>query len=84
MASPEDIVLAIREQYRHRLDQPVTDASLTQAILFLAERAEVLVGIWGIGLAPTGERDPYALRRAALGLISAYEQLQAGAPIEGQ
>src|SRR5690606_20919953 len=34
--------------------------------------------IWGIGLAPTGERDPYGLRRAALGLISAYEQLQAG------
>lgn len=79
---PEDIVLAIREQYRHRLDQPVTEASLTQAILFLAERAEVLVGIWGIGLAPTGERDPYALRRAALGLISAYEQLQAGAQLK--
>ncbi|URW83657.1 glycine--tRNA ligase subunit beta [Alcaligenes sp. DN25] len=79
---PEDIVLAIREQYRHRLDQPVTAASLTQAILFLAERAEVLVGIWGIGLAPTGERDPYALRRAALGLISAYEQLQAGAQLK--
>ncbi|MGO3843195.1 MAG: glycine--tRNA ligase subunit beta, partial [Alcaligenes pakistanensis] len=79
---PEDIVLAIREQYRHRLDQAVTAASLTQAILFLAERAEVLVGIWGIGLAPTGERDPYALRRAALGLISAYEQLQAGAQLK--
>lgn len=74
----DEVVLALREQYRHRLDQAVTPASLTQAILFLAERAEVLVGIWGIGLAPTGERDPYALRRAALGLISAYEQLGKG------
>lgn len=74
----EDVVLAIREQYRHRLDQPVHPRTLTQAVLFLAERAEVLVGIWGIGLAPTGERDPYALRRAALGLISAYEQLERG------
>jgi glycyl-tRNA synthetase beta chain len=36
------------------------------------------VGIWGIGLAPTGERDPFGLRRAALGLISAFEQLTAG------
>jgi len=44
----------------------------------MAERLEVLVGIWGIGLVPTGERDPYGLRRAALGLISAYEQLAAG------
>jgi len=74
----EDVVLAIREQYRHRLDQPVHPRTLTQAVLFLAERAEVLIGIWGIGLAPTGERDPYALRRAALGLISAYEQLERG------
>ncbi len=74
----DDVVLAIREQYRHRLDQAVHPRTLTQAVLFLAERAEVLVGIWGIGLAPTGERDPYALRRAALGLISAYEQLQRG------
>ncbi|HRL20648.1 MAG TPA: glycine--tRNA ligase subunit beta [Alcaligenes sp.] len=74
----DDVVLAIREQYRHRLDQPVHPRTLTQAVLFLAERAEVLVGIWGIGLAPTGERDPYALRRAALGLISAYEQLERG------
>ncbi|MCX5591546.1 glycine--tRNA ligase subunit beta [Alcaligenes endophyticus] len=75
---PEEVVLALREQYRHRLDKPVTAFSLTQAILFLAERAEVLIGIWGIGLAPTGERDPYALRRAALGLISAFEQLGHG------
>lgn len=75
---PEEVVLALREQYRHRLDKPVTPFSLTQAILFLAERAEVLIGIWGIGLAPTGERDPYALRRAALGLISAFEQLGRG------
>ncbi|HLT98797.1 MAG TPA: glycine--tRNA ligase subunit beta [Burkholderiaceae bacterium] len=73
-----DIVEAIRQQYRIRLDAPVTEASRTCAVLFMAERLEVLVGIWGIGLVPTGERDPYGLRRAALGLISAYEQLAAG------
>lgn len=75
--SPE-VVDAIRGQYRIRLDAPATPASLVATTLFMAERLEVLVGIWGIGLVPTGERDPYGLRRAALGLISAYEQLAAG------
>ena len=75
---PEDVVLALKGQYRIRLDTPVDPSTLTSAVLFIAERVETLVGIWGIGLAPTGERDPYALRRAALGVISAYEQLHAG------
>lgn len=75
---PAEVVNAIRGQYRIRLDAPVTPETLVATTLFMAERLEVLVGIWGIGLVPTGERDPYALRRAALGLISAYEQLAAG------
>jgi glycyl-tRNA synthetase beta chain len=75
---PDAVVRAIRQQYRIRLDTPVTPETLIAAVLFMAERLETLVGIWGIGLVPTGERDPYGLRRAALGLISAYEQLQAG------
>ncbi|TEA80091.1 glycine--tRNA ligase subunit beta [Allopusillimonas ginsengisoli] len=75
---PPEVVRAIRDQYRIRLDEAITPETLVSAILFIAERAETLVGIWGIGLAPTGERDPFGLRRAALGLISAYEQLLAG------
>ena len=75
---PAEVVTAIGEQYRIRLDAPVTAATLTSTILFIAERAETLVGIWGIGLVPSGERDPYGLRRAALGIISAFEQLAAG------
>lgn len=74
----DDVVLALQDQYRIRLDTPVTAHTLTSTVLFIAERVETLLGIWGIGLVPTGERDPYGLRRAALGLISAFEQLQAG------
>ncbi len=74
----EEVVQALLGQYRIRLEHPVDPTQLTPAILFMAERAETLVGIWGIGLAPTGERDPFGLRRAALGLISAFEQLTAG------
>lgn len=75
---PEPVVQALAEQYKIRLEQPVTCANMTAVILFMAERAETLIGIWGIGLAPTGERDPFGLRRAALGLLSAFEQLTAG------
>jgi glycyl-tRNA synthetase beta chain len=72
------VVEALAGQYRIRLEAPVKPDDLTATVLFMAERAETLVGIWGIGLAPTGERDPFGLRRAALGLISAFEQLTAG------
>ncbi len=72
------VVEALAGQYRIRLDTPVKTNDLTATVLFMAERTETLVGIWGIGLAPTGERDPFGLRRAALGLISAFEQLTAG------
>lgn len=75
---PDSVVQALRTQYRNRYDTPVSQDDLTAATLFIAERAETLVGIWAIGLAPTGERDPFGLRRAALGLISAFEQLAAG------
>jgi glycyl-tRNA synthetase beta chain len=78
------VVQAIAEQYKIRLDTPITTDLLTPAILFMAERVETLVGIWGIGLAPTGERDPFGLRRAALGLISAFEQLTAGGVLQIQ
>jgi glycyl-tRNA synthetase beta chain len=78
------VVQALAEQYRIRLDTPITASNMIAAILFIAERAETLVGIWGIGLAPTGERDPFGLRRAALGLISAFEQLTAGGVLKIQ
>jgi glycyl-tRNA synthetase beta chain len=40
----------------------------TGTILAIADKLETLVGIWGVGLAPTGDKDPYALRRHALGI----------------
>jgi len=72
------VVEALRSQYQLRLSQATTESTLVATCLFMAERLETLVGIWGIGLPPTGERDPFGLRRAALGLISAWQQLQTG------
>ncbi len=78
------VVQAIAHQYDLRLTTPIHTDTLTLATLFIAERAETLVGIWGIGLKPTGERDPFGLRRAALGLISAWEQLTAGGHLDSK
>jgi glycyl-tRNA synthetase beta chain len=75
---PDAVAQAIAMQYRTRLETPITADQAVTAALFMADRAETLIGIWGIGLAPTGERDPFGLRRAALGLINAFEQLCAG------
>lgn len=74
----EEVAQAIKHQYQLRINEPVNSSNINTTILFIAERLETLVGIWGIGLKPTGERDPFGLRRAALGIISAYEQLTTG------
>lgn len=69
------VVQALREQYHIRFDHPIDAAQGVSAALFLADRVETLAGIWAIGQLPTGDRDPYGLRRAALGLISVFERL---------
>ncbi|MFJ2994612.1 glycine--tRNA ligase subunit beta [Pandoraea sp. NPDC087047] len=66
---PEDVALACSEHYQPRFAGdalPTTDTSIAVA---LADKLETLVGIWGIGLQPTGEKDPFALRRHALGIV---------------
>lgn len=75
---PKSVVEAIRNQYRHRVSMPITDNTLAGVILFVADRIETLVGLWSIGFIATSDHDPFALRRAALGLISAFEQLEKG------
>lgn len=65
----EEVGMAIHEQYLPRgADDalPETDAG---ALVALSERLDALVGIFGIGLIPKGNADPYALRRATLGLL---------------
>lgn len=65
----DDIAEAIEKHYYPRFGGdalPETDLSI---IMALADKLETLVGIWGIGLIPSGDKDPYALRRNALGII---------------
>ena len=66
---PEEVALAITEQYRPRFAGDVLPDTQTGTILALADKTEALTGIWGIGLHPTGDSDPFALRRHALGIL---------------
>ena len=66
---PEEVALSISEHYQPRFAGDALPASVTGTVVSLADKLETLVGIWGIGLAPTGDKDPFALRRHALGIL---------------
>jgi glycyl-tRNA synthetase beta chain len=65
----EEVALAATEHYQPRFAGDSLPSSMTGTVLALADKLETLVGIWGIGLQPTGDRDPFALRRHALGIL---------------
>lgn len=66
---PEDVALALNEQYMPRGAGGELPTTLTGAAVAVADKLDTLVGIFGIGMLPTGSKDPYALRRAALGVL---------------
>lgn len=65
---PAEVAAACMEHYAPRFAGDQLPTTMTGLILALADKLETLVGIWGIGLSPTGEKDPFALRRHALGI----------------
>ena len=66
---PSEVAAAIEEQYYPKQSGSPTPASLIGQILSLAEKVDTLCGIFSAGLIPTGDKDPYALRRATLGIL---------------
>ena len=64
-----EIAAAIEQHYQPRFAGDKLPESPIATAVALADKLETLVGIWGIGLIPTGDKDPYALRRAALGVL---------------
>jgi glycyl-tRNA synthetase beta chain len=71
LASEEPIAVAtgIREHYQPRGASDSLPTALTGKIVAIADRIDTLVGIFGLGIIPTGSSDPFALRRAATGVI---------------
>jgi len=66
---PKAVALALEEQYFPKQSGSPTAGSMIGQILAIAEKIDTLVGIFAVGLIPTGDKDPYALRRAALGIL---------------
>ncbi|WP_186271501.1 glycine--tRNA ligase subunit beta [Burkholderia gladioli] len=66
---PEEVAVACTEHYQPRFSGDTLPEAAVSTAVALADKLETLVGIWGIGLAPTGEKDPFALRRHALGVL---------------
>ena len=65
----EEVALAASEHYQPRFAGDALPSTFTGTAVALADKLETLVGIWSIGLQPTGDKDPFALRRHALGVL---------------
>jgi len=64
-----EVATALDEQYMPRFAGDQIPQSKTGQIISIADKLDTLVGIFAIGKAPTGDKDPFALRRAALGVL---------------
>jgi glycyl-tRNA synthetase beta chain len=66
---PQEVADAIDQHYYPKQSGGPTPSSRTGQIVALADKVDTLTGIFSAGLLPTGDKDPYALRRAALGVL---------------
>ena len=76
----KEVCTALSDFYRPRFSGDNIPATHIGQCVSLADKIDTLVGIFGLGLKPTGDKDPYALRRTALGLIRII--LEAEIPID--
>lgn len=64
-----EVCLAIKEFYHPRFSGDTIPSTATGRCITLADKIDSIVGLFGVGLAPTGDKDFYALRRAAVGVF---------------
>ena len=72
----EAVAHAIEDHYRPKGPDDLVPADPVSIAVALADKIDTLVGFWAIDEKPTGSKDPYALRRAALGVIRNYSRKQ--------
>ena len=66
---PEAVALAVEDHYKPRFAGDALPRNAVGVVVALADKLETLAGLFGIGQLPTGDKDPFALRRHALGVI---------------
>jgi len=79
---PEDIADAIEDHYKPRFAGDELPRNLTGVAVALADKLETLIGLFGIGQIPTGDKDPFALRRHALGVVRILIDKRLPLPLE--
>ena len=70
----EDVCLAIEDHYKPRFSGDALPRGTTALVTAMADKLETLIGMFGIGNVPTGDKDPYALRRQALGVLRMLDE----------
>ena len=79
---PAAVSAAIREHYYPRFAGDALPDGATALCVALADKLETLVGLFGVGEKPTGEKDPFALRRHALGVLRMLMEKQLAIPFD--
>lgn len=77
----EKVASAIEEQYLPRFANDKVPTDPTSVLLSLAEKLDTLIGIFGINILPKGDKDPFALRRAAIGILRIMLENELDVPI---
>lgn len=76
---PERVARAIAEHYRPRFSGDAIPTDVVGQVVALADKLDTICGLFAVGQSPTGSSDPFALRRAALGVLAI---LETGLPID--
>jgi glycyl-tRNA synthetase beta chain len=77
----ERVVAAIYDQYLPKSMEDRVPRTVEGAVLALADKADTIAGMFGLGLEPTGSKDPFALRRAANGVVKILAEAEPVLPL---
>jgi glycyl-tRNA synthetase beta chain len=77
----EKVAVAIYDQYLPKSMEDAVPRTAEGAVLALADKADTIVGMFGLGLEPTGSKDPFALRRAANGVVKILAEAEPALPL---
>jgi glycyl-tRNA synthetase beta chain len=72
---------AIYDQYLPKSMEDAVPRTVEGALLAIADKADTIVGMFGLGLEPTGSKDPFALRRAANGIVKILAEAEPALPL---
>ncbi len=77
----ETVSVAIYDQYLPKSMEDSVPRTVEGAVLAMADKADTIVGMFGLGLEPTGSKDPFALRRAANGIVKILAEAEPALPL---